>query len=56
MHVTCIRRSLHLFYLINSTAASIGATKIWDSPFRELSPTTATIKRQKDQGPSGQQL
>jgi hypothetical protein len=46
----CIRRSLHLFHLIISTAASTVsvATKIWDSPFRELSPTTATIKRQKD--------
>jgi hypothetical protein len=45
VYVMCIiRRSLHLFYLINSTADSTVATKIWDSPFRELSPTT-TIKR-----------
>jgi hypothetical protein len=44
------------FYLITSAAASAVATKIWDGSFRKFSPTTATIKRQKDQGTSGQQL
>jgi hypothetical protein len=56
VYVMCIRRSLYLFYMITSAAASTVATKIWDSPFGEFSSATATIKRQKDQGPSGHQL